>query len=86
MEIKIKSVKDFDLKNKKVLFRPDINSPLDPQTKVIVNVNRIQKNAPTLQYLLDNGAAVAIIAHQGDTLDYQNLISMKEHAQKLSDA
>jgi len=86
MEIKIQSVKDFDLKNKKVLFRPDINSPLDPQTKSIVNVNRIQKNAPTLKYLLDSGAAVAIIAHQGDTLDYQNLISMKEHAQKLSEA
>ena len=63
MEIKIKSVRDFDLKNKKVLFRPDINSPLDPQTKSIVNVIRIQKNAPRLKYLLDNGAAVAVIAH-----------------------
>ncbi len=86
MEVKIHSVKEFDLKNKKVLFRPDINSPIDPQSKMIVNANRIQKNAPTLKYLLDNGAAVAIIAHQGDTLDYQNLIPMKEHAAKLSEA
>ena len=86
MEIKIKSVREFDLKGKKVLFRPDINSPIDPVTKSIVNVNRIQKNAPTLKFLLDSGAAVAIIAHQGDTLDYQNLISMQEHAQKISEA
>lgn len=86
MEIKIRSIKDFELSGKKVLFRPDINSPLDPATNAIVNVNRIRKNAVTLQYLLDQGAAVAIIAHQGDTLDYQNLIPMKEHAQILAEA
>ena len=32
-----------------------------------------------------SGAKVAIIAHQGDTLDYQNLIPMKEHAEKLAE-
>lgn len=86
MEVKIRSVKEFDLKGKKVLFRPDVNSPIDPATKAIVSKNRLQKNAPTLKYLLDNGAAVAVIAHQGDTLDYQNLIPMKEHAEILSAA
>jgi len=84
--MKIKQLKGMDVSGKRVLFRPDINSPIDPATKKIVNDNRIRKMAPTLKYLLDGGAAVAVIAHQGDTLDYQNLISMKEHAEKLSEA
>ena len=66
-----------------MLLRLDINSPIDPKTKKITNENRINKSLPTIQYLLDQNGKVAIIAHQGDTLDYQNLISMEEHAEKL---
>jgi len=82
--ISIKTLEDFDVKGRTVLFRPDINSPIDVKTKKIVNTNRLEKAAPTLQALLDGGAKVAIIAHQGDTLDYQNLIPLREHAQILS--
>jgi phosphoglycerate kinase len=74
---------DFALAGKTVILRPDINSPIDPTTKRIVNTNRIEKSVPTLKFLLDGGAKVAIIAHQGDTLDYQNLIPLAEHAEKL---
>ena len=83
MALKIKNIIGVDVKDKLVLFRPDINSPID-ENKKIVNVNRLQKTVPTLAYLLDNGARVAIIAHQGDTLDYQNLIPLAEHAEILS--
>lgn len=85
--IRMKSLEDFTLKGRTVLFRPDINSPIDNKTKRIVNTNRLEKAAPTLKALLDGGAKVAIIAHQGDTLDYQNLIPLAEHAtilQKLT--
>ncbi len=82
--MKMKTIDDFDLKGKRVLLRVDINSPIDPKTKKIVNENRIQKSLPTINKLLDAGAKVAIIAHQGDTLDYQNLIPLNEHAEKLS--
>ena len=81
---KMKSIDDFDFRSKTVLLRVDINSPIDPDTKLIVNENRIQKSLPTIQKLLDKGAMLAIIAHQGDTLDYQNLIPLEEHARKLS--
>lgn len=81
---KIKSLKDIDLKDKKVLLRLDINAPIDPVTHKIVDVTRLEKSLPTLQTLIDQNAAVAIIAHQGDTLDYQNLISMREHAELLT--
>lgn len=73
----------FDYQGKTVLLRLDINSTID-ENKKIISENRIDKSLPTVQYLLDQGAKIAIIAHQGDTLDYPNLISMEEHALKLS--
>ena len=74
----------FDYGGKTVLLRVDINSPIDVQTKRIVNENRIRKSLPTIRHLLDGGARLALIAHQGDTLDYQNLVPLKEHAVKLA--
>lgn len=82
-EIKIKSIIGVDVKGKTVLFRPDINSPV--KNGKIVNDNRLNATVPTLKYLVDGGAKVAIIAHQGDTLDYQNLMSMQPHAERLSE-
>ena len=79
-----KPMEEFDVSGKRVLLRVDINSPVDPKTKAIVNENRLEKSVPTVKWLLDNGAKLALIAHQGDTLDYQNLIPLREHAQKLS--
>ena len=80
----MKSIDEFDYNQKTVLLRVDINSPIDPGTKRIINENRLQKSIPTIRKILNKGAKLAIIAHQGDTLDYQNLISLEEHAQKLS--
>lgn len=75
---------DFEVRGKTVIFRPDINSPIDPRTKKIANTNRIEKTVPTLSWLLAEGAKVALIAHQGDSLDYQNLVPLEEHAEKLA--
>jgi len=75
---------DFDYRGKTVLLRVDINSPIDPETKKITNENRIVQSLPTIRELVNKGAKIVIIAHQGDTLDYQNLISLPEHAEKLS--
>jgi phosphoglycerate kinase len=83
--IRIQGLDGIDLQGKRVLFRPDINSPIDKETKQIVNTNRLEKAAITLKRLLEEKAKVAIIAHQGDTLDYQNLIAMEEHAHILSE-
>ncbi len=75
---------DFDYRGKTVLLRVDINSPIDPKTRSITNENRIIQSLPTIQALVNKWAKLVIIAHQGDTLDYQNLISLKEHAERLS--
>lgn len=84
MDDKIKSMDQFNYENKTVLLRLDINSPINQKSKKIVNDNRIKKSIPTLKYLLDRNAKVAIIAHQGDTLDYHNLVPLEEHSQRLS--
>jgi len=80
----IRPLDSLDYCSRTVLLRVDINSPIDNKTKKIVNENRIKKSIPTIKYLLEHHARLAIIAHQGDTLDYMNLIPMKEHAERLS--
>lgn len=84
MEIGIRNIIGADVKGKRVLFRPDLNSPVDKAGN-LVNDNRLVQTAPTLRYLLDGGAKLAIIAHQGDTLDYQNLMPLAPHAARLTE-
>jgi phosphoglycerate kinase len=81
--LKIRSMADLDLRRKTVLARLDINSPIDGQTKRIKNENRLNMSLPTLKYLREQEAKTVIIAHQGDSLDYHNLIPLSEHAEKL---
>lgn len=80
----IRRIDEFDYREKTVLLRLDINSTINKETKKIVSENRINMSIPTIKYILDQKAKLVIIAHQGDTLDYENLIPMKEHAEKLS--
>lgn len=82
----IPSIDDGDFAGKRVLLRVDINSPIDRDTGRIVNDNRIQKSVRTIDDLLEKGARLAIIAHQGDTTDYGSLISLEEHATRLAEA
>ena len=83
---RIPSIDDGDFAGKRVLLRVDINSPIDRDSGCIVNDNRIIKSLPTISDLLDKGARLAIIAHQGDTTDYGSLIGLQEHASRLSEA
>ena len=84
--LKIKTINEGDFKGKRVLLRVDINSPVDRATKKIVNDNRIQKSIPTIRDLSERGAKLVIISHQGDTTDYDSLVSLEEHAERLSAA
>ncbi len=81
----ITTLDDLDVQGQVVLLRVDINSPIDRTTGKINDDNRLNMSLPTIADLADAGARVAIIAHQGDTLDYHNLVSLREHADRLSE-
>lgn len=68
-----KTVKDLDVKGKKVLVRVDFNVPI--KNGVITDDNRITAALPTLNHILENGGKVIAFSHLG---------KVKEEADKAS--
>ena len=59
-----KSIRDIDVNGKKVFIRVDYNVPMD-ENQNITNDKRIVATLPTLNYLLENNAALIIACHLG---------------------
>jgi len=59
-----KSIKDIDIRNKRVIVRVDFNVPLDKQLN-ITDDSRIKGALPTIQYLIDNNDKIILMSHLG---------------------
>ena len=61
----MKTIKDFNFKNKRVLVRCDFNVPLNEKREIVEDF-RIKSAIPTIEYLVKKGAKVILMSHLGD--------------------
>ena len=81
-----KTVTDVDVKGKKILLRCDFNVPQDKATGAIKDDKRIRAALPTIQYLLDNGAAVIACSHLGKPKgEWKQSLTLAPVAERLSE-
>ena len=76
-----KTVRDIDLKGKRVVMRADFNVPL--KEGVITDDTRIQAAMPTIHYILDQGASLVLMSHLGRPKGITPELSLKPVAQHL---
>lgn len=78
-----KTIRDIDPRGKRVLVRVDFNVPI--KDGLVTDDTRIQAALPTINYLLDHGAAVILFSHLGRPKDGPDpKYSMKPVAEHLS--
>ncbi len=79
-----KTIRDIDLRDKKVFIRCDFNVPLDEDCN-IMDDGRIRSALPTISYLLGQNAAIIIASHMGRPKGkYDPKLSLKPAAERLS--
>ncbi|MGI6005808.1 MAG: phosphoglycerate kinase [Christensenellales bacterium] len=80
-----KTVKDIDVKGKRVLVRVDFNVPMD-ENGSITDQTRIVAALPTIKYLIESGAKVILTSHLGRPKGQFNpKYSLKPVAERLSE-
>ncbi|MGE4320884.1 MAG: phosphoglycerate kinase [Acholeplasmataceae bacterium] len=80
-----KTVKDIDVKGKKVLVRVDFNVPM--KDGKITDENRIVEALPTIKYILENGGKAIVFSHLGRVKEAKDLetMTLRPVAQRLSE-
>ncbi|MBE6502487.1 MAG: phosphoglycerate kinase [Methanobrevibacter thaueri] len=78
------TIDDFDVEDKTVLVRIDINSPVDPSSGIILDDTRLKLHAQTVKELSNKGAKVVLLAHQSRP-GKKDFSTLAQHAEALSD-
>ncbi len=80
------SIRDLDLKGKRVFMRVDFNVPLAPGGQEITSDKRIKAALPTIKYALEQGAGLVLASHLGRPKGKVNPeMSLKPVAARLSE-
>jgi len=72
----MKTLNDFDFKNKKAIIRVDFNVPLDENFKV-TDATRIEAAKPTIDAILEQGGSVILMSHLGRPKGVEEKYSLK---------
>ena len=80
-----KTIRDYDLEDKKVIIRCDFNVPI--KDNKITDDNRIKMSLETIKYAIDNNAKVILMSHLGrvETKQDKEKNSLKIVADRLSE-
>ena len=78
--MKVLTLDDFDLKDKTVFLRVDMNCPIDPETMEITGTKRIEEATETIEALKE--AKVVVASHQG-RVGNKDYTGMDKHAKVL---
>jgi len=79
----MKTVNDFNFKNKKALIRVDFNVPLDEKLKV-TDVTRIEAAKPTILKVLEDGGSAVLMSHLGRPKGVEEKYSLKHIVDTVS--
>ena len=80
----MKTLNDFDFKNKKAIIRVDFNVPLDENFKV-TDATRIEAAKPTIDAILAQGGSVILMSHLGRPKGVEEKYSLKHILSKTSE-
>ena len=78
------TIDDFDVEDKTVLVRIDINAPVDPSSGIILDDTRLKLHAKTVKELSNKGAKVVLLAHQSRP-GKKDFSTLSQHAEALSE-
>ena len=84
MSSEFNTIDDFDVENKTVLVRVDINAPVDPSDGIILDDTRLKLHSETIKELSKKGAKVVLLAHQSRP-GKKDFTTLSQHAEALSD-
>jgi len=84
MSLDIYTMDDLKVKDKTILVRVDVNSPVDPKSGFLLDDTRIKLHAETIRELQNKGAKTVLLAHQSRP-GKADFTTLKYHAEALSE-
>lgn len=80
----MKTINDFDFKNKKAIIRVDFNVPLDENFNV-TDATRIEAAKPTIDKIIADGGSVILMSHLGRPKGVEKKYSLEHIVKKASE-